>query len=202
MRRTVITAFIATGLGVLALSGCGSRDSAPVESASTPSAPAAPEPPPPTFAAQAEMALNDLGGKITDKGYVVTLGAADFPAGKADFQPESTERMDRVAELLKEREELRLEILGFTDNRGSAKANERLSQQRADAVKQAFVARGNLDESRITAKGMGKADPVAPNDTEEGRAQNRRVELRLVDENGGYSTRIGLGPGGAALPTP
>jgi OmpA-OmpF porin, OOP family len=194
-RKSVMA--LAASLGIIALAGCGDRDTTVDGSSSAADgAPAAPEPPPPTFAAQHEMALTDLGAKITDQGFVVTLGSADFPSGKAEFQPESTERMDRVASLLKERPELRLEIRGYTDDRGSAKANERLSQERADAVKQAFTSRGGIDESRVTTRGMGQSDPVADNATEEGRAQNRRVEIRLVDEAGGFTSRVGLGPGG------
>ena len=68
---------------------------------------------------------------------------------------------------------------GYTDNTGDAAANQKLSLDRATAVKQAMVT-GGIDESRVAATGYGQENPVAPNDTEEGRAKNRRLELVVV----------------------
>ena len=71
---------------------------------------------------------------------------------------------------------LRVEVAGHTDNAGSPEANQRLSQERAQAVMAALVGRG-IKADRLTAKGYGQTTPIADNRTEEGRAKNRRVEL-------------------------
>jgi outer membrane protein OmpA-like peptidoglycan-associated protein len=71
---------------------------------------------------------------------------------------------------------LRVEVAGHTDNVGASEANQRLSQERAQAVMAALVARG-VKADRLTAKGYGQTTPVADNRTEDGRTKNRRVEL-------------------------
>jgi OOP family OmpA-OmpF porin len=172
----------------MSLTACAERQT-PTSNAPT-AEPTLAEPvvPPPSLAAQHEKALSDLGANISDQSLSVTLGSADFPSGTAEFAPANTDRIDRVAGLLKERQDLKLDIVGYIDDRGSDAANERLSQQRAEAVGQMLVTKFGLAEDRIVAKGTGEADPVASNDTKEGRARNRRVELRVIDPSGGYSS--------------
>ena len=75
---------------------------------------------------------------------------------------------------------LKIEISGHTDNVGTESFNELLSQRRADAVVRYLAARG-VDRSRLTAKGYGQSIPVESNDTEEGRAANRRTEFEILD---------------------
>jgi outer membrane protein OmpA-like peptidoglycan-associated protein len=72
-----------------------------------------------------------------------------------------------------------LKIGGYTDNVGDAAANQRLSQARAENTKQAIVAQG-IDASRLEAEGYGPDHPVASNDTEQGRQQNRRIDVRVT----------------------
>ena len=86
--------------------------------------------------------------------------------------------LDDVAEILKNNPELTLEIEGHSDNTGKASFNLRLSQKRALAVKKYLTDLG-IEDARLTANGFGQQQPVAPNDTEDGRAQNRRVVLKL-----------------------
>ena len=94
----------------------------------------------------------------------------------------SDELLDKVAEVLKEHPELtKIEVQGHTDNKGLAKANEMLSQQRADAVMKALVKRG-IDARRLTAKGYGQNVPIATNDTDEGRQKNRRVQFKIIEK--------------------
>ena len=88
-------------------------------------------------------------------------------------------RLDEVALRMRQDPELDAHVIGYTDSTGSADANQRLSVQRADAVKQYIVSRHGIDASRITTEGAGSADPVASNDTEEGRRQNRRAVVIL-----------------------
>jgi outer membrane protein OmpA-like peptidoglycan-associated protein len=77
--------------------------------------------------------------------------------------------------------DLKLEISGHTDNTGKAEANLSLSQKRADAVKQYLVQKG-IDAGRIKATGYGQQHPLYDNKTEEGKAKNRRVELKLSQQ--------------------
>ena len=87
--------------------------------------------------------------------------------------------ISKNAALLKDNPSVKVEIAGYTDSRGSAKKNIRLSQARADAVMAALVAAG-VPAGKITTKGYGPENPIAPNNTAKGRAQNRRIELHVL----------------------
>jgi len=82
--------------------------------------------------------------------------------------------------LLSDIPSLKIEISGHTDNVGKESFNELLSQRRADAVVEYLVMKG-IDKIRLTAKGYGKLDPVQSNDTEKGRASNRRTEFKITE---------------------
>jgi OOP family OmpA-OmpF porin len=79
--------------------------------------------------------------------------------------------------ILKRHQDLEVEIAGHTDSTGSESYNQALSQRRADSVREALIA-GGIDAARLSAKGYGESEPIADNDTEEGRAKTRRVEMR------------------------
>jgi outer membrane protein OmpA-like peptidoglycan-associated protein len=81
--------------------------------------------------------------------------------------------------MMNESPDVRIEISGHTDNTGSLNTNVRLSQERAKSVVDFLVARG-IDLSRLEYRGYGPSQPVAPNDTEEGRSRNRRVEFKIL----------------------
>jgi outer membrane protein OmpA-like peptidoglycan-associated protein len=98
-----------------------------------------------------------------------------FESGSATLDPESNPRLDRVVEYMTHRPSVRIRISGHTDNVGDPRRNQQLSQQRAEAVRAYLVAHG-IDGGRVEAVGLGDTQPVAPNDTEEGRARNRRIE--------------------------
>jgi outer membrane protein OmpA-like peptidoglycan-associated protein len=100
-----------------------------------------------------------------------------FDTGKADLKPESDAALAEVAKLLKADPALRVYVVGHTDNVASLDLNVKLSQARADAVAQALVAKHGIAAARLVGRGAGPLAPVASNDTEEGRAKNRRVEL-------------------------
>ncbi|NZA25055.1 OmpA family protein [Luteimonas sp. SJ-92] len=106
----------------------------------------------------------------------VTLDGIFFDTGRATLKPESNPSLDQAAQLLNQQASLKLLVVGHTDGTGSAASNMTLSQQRADAVRNALLARG-IAAARLAAQGVGSTVPVASNDTEAGRAQNRRVEL-------------------------
>ena len=101
-----------------------------------------------------------------------------FETNRATVQAESFPELDRAARLLTEHPTLRLEVGGHTDAVGSQRANQRLSQARANAVRDYLVAAG-VEPTRMTARGYGESVPVASNDDAAGRALNRRVEVRL-----------------------
>ncbi len=99
-----------------------------------------------------------------------------FDTDKADIKQSSDKQLQHVVTLLKNYPELNLEIQGHTDSKGSDDHNMKLSQQRAETVNK-YLALFGIDSKRLKAKGYGETKPVASNDTEEGRAKNRRVEL-------------------------
>ena len=104
-----------------------------------------------------------------------------FETGQAAIQQESQSLLDDIAAVMKQFPDWRLEIVGHTDAAGDPAQNEALSRARADAVMAALVQRG-IDAGRLAPQGMGEAQPVASNDTPEGRALNRRVELVREDQ--------------------
>lgn len=104
-----------------------------------------------------------------------------FETGKATLKPESQEQLKNIAEILKAYPKVAIKIGGYTDNTGDPQANLSLSQQRADAVMAELVKMG-VDASRMEAKGYGQEHPIADNATEEGRAKNRRIDLKVVSK--------------------
>jgi len=98
-----------------------------------------------------------------------------FDSGRATIQDSSYPRLDSVVEYMQHMPEARIRISGYTDSMGDAEANLQLSEARAQAVRLYLVAQ-DIDAARIEAAGYGEEDPVASNDTAEGRAQNRRIE--------------------------
>lgn len=118
----------------------------------------------------------------TDRGMVITLGDVLFATGQTTLQPESQTNLADVAELLQSEPDKRVRIEGHTDSTGNESVNLRISQQRADAVKAQLVTLG-VESSRIEAVGMGQDFPIASNDTAEGRSQNRRVDVILLEDS-------------------
>ncbi|WP_162455553.1 OmpA family protein [Pseudoxanthomonas kalamensis] len=106
----------------------------------------------------------------------VTLDGIFFDTGKASLKAESDASLEQVVILMGQQPQLKLLVVGHTDSTGNAATNMKLSQQRADSVRKALIAQG-VAATRLSAQGVGSSVPVASNDTEDGRAQNRRVEL-------------------------
>lgn len=100
----------------------------------------------------------------------------NFDFNKATLKPESMGELNRIVDMMKAHPELKFEIGGHTDGDGDAVYNLKLSQQRADAVKAKLIEMG-IDAARLTTKGYGKTKPIADNTTDNGKANNRRVEF-------------------------
>ncbi len=122
-----------------------------------------------------EAAVADL----FSEGATFQLENVTFETGSERLTPGSHPELDNVADKMKLDATMKLEISGHTDNVGNEADNVRLSTARAESVKAYLVAQGIVAE-RITAKGYGSSRPVASNDTDEGRAKNRRVEVTIV----------------------
>ena len=108
-----------------------------------------------------------------------TLDNVQFDFGKPSLRPESLKELNEIAEYMKWKEEENYEIAGHTDNVGKDEDNLKLSQSRADAVKNYLVKKG-IAAARLTAKGYGSTQPVAANETPEGRQKYRRTEVHIV----------------------
>ncbi len=126
--------------------------------------------------------LGTLNGRATDQGTLLDLNEDDirFQAGQALLPKGEIPRLDHIAAVLVEFPELKVRVEGHTDSTGRDETNLALSQQRAEAVLEALVARGVAPE-RLTAAGLGKAKPIASNETQAGRSQNRRVEVYVIE---------------------
>jgi outer membrane protein OmpA-like peptidoglycan-associated protein len=105
------------------------------------------------------------------------LAGVNFDTAKATIRPESFSRLDTVVEFMVHKKSARVEISGHTDNVGDPKANRTLSEKRAQACRNYIVSKG-IDKKRLDAVGYGDDRPIAPNDTDEGRQKNRRIEAR------------------------
>ena len=113
--------------------------------------------------------------RIADKPFI--LSGVEFDTAKATIRPESFPRLDTVVEFMAHKKTARVEISGHTDNVGNAKSNKTLSEQRAQACRNYIVSKG-IDKKRLDAVGFGDERPIAPNDTDEGRQRNRRIEAK------------------------
>lgn len=124
----------------------------------------------------------------TPRGLVVNMGDVLFDTGKYDLRPAAREELARLSGIILSHPGLKLEIEGHTDSTGSDELNQKLSAQRAEAVRSYLVEQG-LPGDNVTATGLGKTVPVGDNSTAAGRQQNRRVEIVVSGEVIG--TRIG-----------
>ncbi len=113
---------------------------------------------------------------------IVILQQVQFKTGSDVILPASDELLTQVAAVLREHDEIRLiEVRGHTDNRGAAAYNKKLSDRRAASVMRWLTTRGEIDASRLSAKGYGMDQPIDDNSTDAGRQKNRRVEFKITD---------------------
>jgi len=116
-----------------------------------------------------------LYNKMMSDGKIVTTGIR-FDVNRATIKPESMGVINEIVALMQQTPSLNFSIEGHTDSDGDDKANQYLSQERAEAIKRAFINAG-IDASRLKTKGLGESKPMSDNATHEGKANNRRVEF-------------------------
>ena len=116
-------------------------------------------------------------GAVVNANGCWVLSGVLFDTGKSTVRPEMSRELEAVAGVMRRNPKLKIEIQGHTDSVGDASFNQRLSEQRARAVMNYLIGEG-ISAARLQAKGMGETRPAASNDTAEGRAINRRVELK------------------------
>ena len=113
------------------------------------------------------------------KGQAIVLPGIQFKTGSATLTNSSKTLLDKVVKTLTDNPEIEIEIRGYTDNTGNYEANVKLSKRRAEAVKQYLVENG-INDTRIKTAGYGPDNPIAPNNTKDGRAKNRRIEFYRI----------------------
>ena len=173
---------VVVGVGLQLMFGAPTPPPPPVARAlpPPPPEPAPPPPPPPppapTCVAPAGFQV-DANCRIIEQTLVVR--AVDFEFNSAELTLPARETLNEVAASVAKQPELKIEIQGYTDSTGSADYNLHLSQKRAESVRAYLISKG-VNAAALTAKGFGKANPIATNATTEGRAQNRRVAFQVT----------------------
>lgn len=130
-----------------------------------------------------EEQVVNLAASETDRGLVMTLGDVLFDAGRTELKASANRTILKLVQFLQINPRRNIRIEGYTDNRGVSAENLELSRARAQAVADVLVDLG-IDSRRMQVKGYGEAHPLAENASAKGRAQNRRVEILISDEQG------------------
>jgi len=146
-----------------------------------PPPPEAPPAPPPCQPPAPGQPISLEGCKTGD---TIVLRGVNFEFNKATLTVNAKTLLNDVSDALLSRKDIKVEIDGYTDGKGSEPYNLKLSERRAASVKQYLVGRG-IDADRMSSKGFGKTMPIADNNTDEGRELNRRVELKVTESAGG-----------------
>ncbi len=132
--------------------------------------------------AQYQEIEKEIALKKMEVGSKIVLRNVFFDFNKSSLRPESNSELQNLLNLLNENPKLRIEISGHTDNVGSAAYNKKLSESRAQSVVDFLLSKG-IEKARLTFAGYGFDQPIAPNDTEEGRQLNRRTEFKVLKNN-------------------
>ncbi len=161
-----------TGEGASSAAGTQPAGQSP-SSASEPGAQTSTAAPVPVSGERKEQILRRADGQ-----YIVTEPVL-FSTASSEIRPVSIQPLKRVADLLRQRPDVRLIIVGYTDNLGLPENNQRVSASRAAAVREYLINEG-IDPSRLESKGMGSQNPIASNSTQLGRQANRRIEFIIA----------------------
>jgi len=125
--------------------------------------------------------VKDVALKNVAVGSKIILKNIFFDYGKSTIRPESTNELERLTKLLNDVPSLKIEISGYTDSKGSAEFNQKLSESRAKAILD-YLVKVNIAANRLTFVGYGKEQPIASNDTDDGRQLNRRTEFKILSK--------------------
>ena len=128
----------------------------------------------------AEASPDDIAKALKKDGRVAISGGILFQTDSAKLAPGATDLVKRISDVMKKNPDLKIAVIGNTDNTGDFNYNLQLSEQRAKALVAALVKNG-VAANRLAAVGVGPLSPTAPNDTPDGRALNRRVDLVLIE---------------------
>ncbi len=110
---------------------------------------------------------------------IVRMQGLNFPSGSAEIQPKNFGLLTKLQQVIREFSEGDITIFGHTDAQGNDAHNKKLSEERAEAVRQYLMANMDLSSDRMKAIGQGESEPIATNETEEGRSKNRRIDVRI-----------------------
>ncbi|MGA8594108.1 MAG: OmpA family protein [Bryobacteraceae bacterium] len=145
---------------------------------------------------QLQQQLNAvLETRETARGLIMNMSDVLFDFGKYTLKPEAREKLAKVSGIILSHPGLTLQVEGYTDNVGSEEFNQKLSEQRADGVRDYLISQG-ISDSAVSARGMGESNPIAPNDTPQGRQKNRRVQIVVA------GAPLGTPPGGQPTAAP
>ena len=122
----------------------------------------------------------DIELKVLEEGSKIVLNNLFFQHASSELEPASLAELNRVVKILKDNTDMRIEIGGHTDNTNSLATNQRLSTNRAKSVVDCIITKG-INSNRLEYKGYAFYQPIADNNTEEGRRQNRRVEFKILN---------------------
>lgn len=131
--------------------------------------------------AQIKKLQEQMNAKQTDRGTVVTFGDVLFDLNRSELKPAGMRDVQNLAQFLRDNPDRKVIIEGYTDSTGSDSYNQSLSERRAMSVKSALVRMG-VEPSRLVTQGYGKEYPVADNNSQSGRAMNRRVEVTISND--------------------
>ena len=120
------------------------------------------------------------GVKVDERGCWTLEQSYFFDFDKSEVKSESLPLLDHIAKIMNDNPKMKVQIEGHTDSKGSVEYNQGLSERRANAIKSSLVKRTMVDAKRLSAVGFGEGKPIATNDTEAGRAKNRRVDLKPI----------------------
>ena len=143
--------------------------------------PAPPSPPPPAPAPPARPAPTPAPpAPVIRPTPIPVFDSVYFDPNKTNISPAAAKALDQNGKLLKENPQIRVEIGGHTDPSGSEKANQLISEKRAQSAKKYLMDKFGIADNRLVVKGYGSTKPIADNRTQEGRSKNRRVEVRVI----------------------
>jgi len=130
--------------------------------------------------AELQRQIDLLQAKTTERGLVLTLGNVLFETGRADLKGGGKDSLNNLVNFMNQYQDRTIMIEGHTDSVGSDSSNQALSTRRAESV-QSYLLQQGIGSQRMTAQGMGEHQPIASNDTDTGRQENRRVEIIILD---------------------